>query len=520
YSFTVDILDHGKDKTELLQKELLWIRALNTAYPFGSHDAFTRIISETINNKLRLHQHDYVQIKSLTKKVSELHRDFVVTMVDKASGNYAITCKKLYLQFMEKELNTQSNDGKTYEIKDQLDPVSIKLIHEKFTRSFGIAVQTEGNLPKIYGIPKMHKNPIKFRFITGAHDSTLKPLSIELQKILRFLHGHFRRYCYSITGHDKINRFFSIQNTFRVVQQLSAVRNKRSEIFCADFSSLFTNLPHSVVKEKLYYLIDLMFKNAGSEYIVVQGTNVRYDRNNSSASGRSYHKNDLKGIIEFILRNSFAYYGGNLYQQQKGIPQGNNASPQIADLTLAVMEYQYIRNNIQSGHPLSFSLSRTFRYIDDLFHISDKKDEFIRITTDMYHRSLTLEQTNTDPKESAFLDMSIKVTITGAVQTSLYNKTDDYSFSVVRYPHYESNIPISMGLNTLHGEIIRIFRNCSLFEHFLERTCQLARYFLQIQYPKEILCSRLYSTFNKTPAISLKYAVRNNDICIHIIEKL
>ncbi|KAF8353840.1 hypothetical protein PRIPAC_95463 [Pristionchus pacificus] len=450
-----NILDHGKDKTELLQKELLWIRALNTAYPF-----------ETINNKLRLHQHDYVQIKSLTKKVSELHRDFEVTMVDKASGNYAITCKKLYLQFMEKELNTQSNDGKTYEIKDQLDPVSIKLNHEKF------------------------------------------------------LHGHFRRYCYSITGHDKINRFFSIQNTFRVVQQLNTVQNKRSEIFCADFSSLFTNLPHNVVKEKLYYLIDLMFKNAGSEYIVVQGTNVRYDRNNSSTSGRSYHKNDLKGIIEFILRNSFAYYGGNLYQQQKGIPQGNNASPQIADLTLAVMEYQYIRNNIQSGHPLSFSLNRTFRYIDDLFHISDKKDEFIRITTDMYHRSLTLEQTNTDPKESAFLDMSIKVTITGAVQTSLYNKTDDYSFSVVRYPHYESNIPISMGLNTLHGEIIRIFRNCSLFEHFLERTCQLARYFLQIQYPKEILCSRLYSTLNKTPTISLKYAVRNNDICIHIIEKL
>uniref|UniRef100_A0A8R1UTH5 Reverse transcriptase domain-containing protein n=1 Tax=Pristionchus pacificus TaxID=54126 RepID=A0A8R1UTH5_PRIPA len=412
-------------------------------------------------------------------------------MVDKASGNYAITCKKLYLQFMEKELNTQSNDGKTYEIKDQLDPVSIKLNHEKFTRSFGIAVQTEGNLPKIYGIPKMHKNPIKFRFITGAHDSTLKPLSIELQKILRFLH---------------------------VVQQLNTVQNKRSEIFCADFSSLFTNLPHNVVKEKLYYLIDLMFKNAGSEYIMVQGTNVRYDRNNSSTSGRSYHKNDLKGIIEFILRNSFAYYGGNLYQQQKGIPQGNNASPQIADLTLAVMEYQYISNNIRSGHPLSFSLNRTFRYIDDLFHISDKKDEFVRITTDMYHHSLTLEQTNTDPKD--ILDMSIKVTITGTVQTSLYNKTDDYSFSVVRYPHYESNIPISMGLNTLHGEIIRIFRNCSLFEHFLERTRQLARYFLQIQYPKEILCSRLYSTLNKTPAISLKYAVYNNDICMHIIEKL
>uniref|UniRef100_A0A8R1U5W9 Reverse transcriptase domain-containing protein n=1 Tax=Pristionchus pacificus TaxID=54126 RepID=A0A8R1U5W9_PRIPA len=324
-----------------------------------------------------------------------------------------------------KELNTESTDGKTYEIKDQLDPVNVKLNHEKFTRSFG---------------------------------------------------------------------------------QLSTVQNKNSKIFCADFSSLFTNLPHDVVKEKMYYLFDLMFKNAGSEYIVVQGTNVRYDRNNSNASGRSYHKNDLKGIVDFILRNSFAYYGGKLYQQRKGIPQGNNASPQIADLTLAVMEYQYIRNNIRIGHTLSFSLNRTFRYIDDLFHISDKTDEFMRITTDMYHHSLTLEQTNTSPKESAFLDMSVAVTNSGTVRTSLYNKTDDYSFSVVRYPHYESNIPISMGLNTLHGEIIRIFRNCSLFEHFLERTRQLAHYFLQIKYPKEILYSRLYSTLNRTPAIALKYA--------------
>ncbi|GMR40582.1 hypothetical protein PMAYCL1PPCAC_10777, partial [Pristionchus mayeri] len=119
-------------------------------------------------------------------------------------------------------------------------------------------------------------------------------------------------------------------------------------------------------REKLYFLIDTLFKNAGSEYLVVHGNYVRYDRNNASTTG----------IIDFILKNSFAYYGGQLYQQHKGIPQGNNASPQIADLTLAIMEYQYIRNNIKVGHTLAFSLNRTFRYIDDLFHISEKRSEF------------------------------------------------------------------------------------------------------------------------------------------------
>ncbi|GMT04144.1 hypothetical protein PENTCL1PPCAC_26318, partial [Pristionchus entomophagus] len=308
--------------------------------------------------------------------------------------------------------------------------------------------------------------------------------------------------------------------THLVVQQLSTVNNPECKIFCADFSSLFTNLPHDVVKDKLFCLFDLLFRNAGSEYIVVQGRNVRYDRNNSSIAGRSYHKNDLKLIVDFILQNSFAYYGGRLYQQNRGIPQGNNASPQIADLTLAVMEFQHIRNNVGIGHPLSFSLNRTFRYIDDLFHISDKADEFVRLTSDMYHHSLTLEQTNSEPTEAAFLDLSVRVTQSGHIQTSLYNKTDDYSFSVIRYPHFESNIPISMGLNTMHGEIVRIYRNCSSFNHFLERVRLIARYFISIKYPKEIVFSRVYSTLNRNPNVSLKYGLPNSEICLRVTNKL
>ncbi|GMT06598.1 hypothetical protein PENTCL1PPCAC_28772 [Pristionchus entomophagus] len=235
-----NILDHGRDKTELLHKELMWIRALNSAYPLGLNDSKRSIFHKNVSLSVTLIAR------------FRFHRNFAITMVDKASGNYAFTCKKLYLEFMEKELNTASNVMRTYEIKDYLDSDEIKVKHERFTRSFGITAQADGNLPKIYGIRKMHKTPIKFRFISGAHDSTLKPLSVELQTILRFLHGHFRRYCNNITSHDKINRFFSIQNTFKVVQQLSTVNNPDCKIFCADFSSLFTNLPHDVVKEKLF----------------------------------------------------------------------------------------------------------------------------------------------------------------------------------------------------------------------------------------------------------------------------
>ena len=43
-------------------------------------------------------------------------------------------------------------------------------------------------------------------------------------------------------------------------------------------------------------------------------------------------------------------YSGVVYRQEKGIPQGNNASPQIADLTLAMMEYRYISKYIKGSN--------------------------------------------------------------------------------------------------------------------------------------------------------------------------
>ncbi|GMT14529.1 hypothetical protein PFISCL1PPCAC_5826, partial [Pristionchus fissidentatus] len=198
------------------------------------------------------------------------------------------------------------------------------------------------------------------------------------------------------------------------------------------------------VREKLYFLVDLLFKNAGSDYVVISGNH----------SGTSLHKNDVKSILDYILLNSFAFYGGTFYRQNKGIPQGNNASPQIADLTLAVMEYQYIHNKIKTGHPLAYSLSRTFRYIDDLLHVSSKIESFIEIRKPVL---------------------------------SLYNKTDDYSFQVIRYPHFESNVPVKIGLNTFYGEMVRIYRNCSELNDFILRTESLIAYFLSIQYPRHII---------------------------------
>lgn len=448
--------------------------------------------------------------------LNEIHRNFVVTIVDKASGNYAFTCKKLYLEFMEREMNTVHGNNRTYSLTDQETMEAIIRRHERATRNLNLEVTEGCALPRIYGIPKMHKNPVKFRFITGAYNSSLKAISKEFQRILRFLQTHFMRYCHMSSGHTGINNYFSITNTEKVINSLRSVNSSNTSIFCADFSSLFTNLPHDVVRENMWMLMDILFKNSGKDYVAVNNYTVKYD-SGGCLKGRLYSKDDLKYILDFILKESFAVYCGKIYKQDRGIPQGNNASPQIADLTLAMMEYRYVSQKVKIQHPLSHSLGRTFRYIDDLLHVSSRADKFVEATSDMYHSSLTLERTNRDAGDTAFLDLLIRPQQDGTLNLSLYNKTDDYNFEVIRYPHRDSCIPRRIGLNTLHGEILRIYRNCSRYSEFQERVRALLVHFTRIGYTKLEISEQFMRTVSKNPNVALRYGTSKYKICVEVL---
>ena len=51
--------------------------------------------------------------------------------------------------------------------------------------TFGISLPEEGiDIPKLYWIPKLHKNPYKQRFIAGLAKCSTKPLSQILTRIL------------------------------------------------------------------------------------------------------------------------------------------------------------------------------------------------------------------------------------------------------------------------------------------------------------------------------------------------
>ena len=95
----------------------------------------------------------------------------------------------------ELEINTENSQERTY-IRTNSSESEIRRIHYKILSSLGIKhCERYNTLPRIYGISKMHKMPIKFRFITGAKCSLLKPLANILALILQHIKIHFKNYC-------------------------------------------------------------------------------------------------------------------------------------------------------------------------------------------------------------------------------------------------------------------------------------------------------------------------------------
>ena len=121
----------------------------------------------------------------VVREFSRLHENFVIVPADKASYNYTFVCKKYYVNILIEKLGLNSLPGNpTYNLTD-FSASEVLDNHKSVLTSFGTDPnEDELDLPYIYLIPKMHKNPYKHRFIAGSTRCSTKPLSILLTKLL------------------------------------------------------------------------------------------------------------------------------------------------------------------------------------------------------------------------------------------------------------------------------------------------------------------------------------------------
>ena len=118
--------------------------------------------------------------------------------------------------------------------------------HKSVLTSFGIETSDdELDLPYIYWIPKMHKNPYKHRFIAGSSKCSTKPLSILLTKLLTHIKQGLQKYCETAYSRNGINQMWILKNSKELLEHLkSPTFNHVTSIKSFGFSTLYATIPH------------------------------------------------------------------------------------------------------------------------------------------------------------------------------------------------------------------------------------------------------------------------------------
>ena len=120
--------------------------------------------------------------------LSDLRSKLVSVPSRKALNNIIIICRRYYIETLIKELgldNCSTATGNSTYTSCQMSSEDIFNTHDTFMKSLGIELSDDDKrLSYLYWTPKLHKSPVKHRFIDGSSKCTTKQLSSLLTKIV------------------------------------------------------------------------------------------------------------------------------------------------------------------------------------------------------------------------------------------------------------------------------------------------------------------------------------------------
>ena len=222
-------------------------------------------------------------------RLAEIHEKFVVVPADKASNNIVFVCKTHYINCLMEELVWVPWPETLYIIlllcpRKNFYKTTIRWFwHSEFPSQRKILT-----FPKLYWIPKLHKNPYKQRYIAGSAKCSTKPLSQILTRILTAVKEGLQKYCDTAYARSGLNQMWILKNSKELLENLKAQSlHSVNSIKYFDFSTLYTTIPHDKLKSKLKEIINQCFfhKNGNRrfQYVVIGYKDIYFVRDHSDA---------------------------------------------------------------------------------------------------------------------------------------------------------------------------------------------------------------------------------------------
>ena len=399
--------------------------------------------------------------------LTDLQSKYVMVPIDKASNNIAFICKRYYATVLLKELGLVGSSTSTYtNISDRTPDDIIEEHQSKLKEQFNLSLDDDmRTLPDIYWTPKLHKKPVKSRFIIASKRCTTKTLSKDVSAIFSLFQRQIDTYHKMQHYFSGIKSYWIVQNRDPVLQAVkkSALRRSAKCVSSFDFSTLYTKIPHDKLKMVLGEIIDFAFKGGTRDKVSIGKSGKATWVHKDSTSLRTYSKDSIKLAVKFLVDNSYFKLGEKLFQQEIGIPMGSDPAPAFANLFLFHYESRWLKSIKKTNNILARKFGQVYRYIDDLLALNDGHS-FETFFKDIYPEELQLNRENEDYMSTDFLDLHIEI-VDGVFTTKLFDKRDDFGFDITRLPFKSSNIPSKMFYSSIAAECLRICRATSLTGH-------------------------------------------------------
>ena len=387
-----------------------------------------------------------------TKSFLKNNPDIFVSRADK--GNVSVVAsKKEYINSMKKifeNINTylQLDSNPVITVQNRIFNLlngwrNKKYLNPSIERKQILTDNT--NLPRAYGLYKIHKNGFPLRTIISCIDSPLSFISNLYKDILTAACPH---------PSNVVKNSYEFKNKIK-----DTTIPKNYNMVSYDIFNMFNNIPLDLVKISIIKRWSLIEKF----------TNLP-------------QKEFLKGL-EVIMNSLYFQFDNKYYQQINGLPMGLSLSPILADLVIQDIE-EIVLNTFKTDI-ISYS-----KYVDDSIMIV--KNNMLHPILDMFnsfHPNIQFAYELENNNVLNFLDILLIKNIDGTITTDIYKKPTFSGRYLNFLSHHSMSTKIGIIKNLRH-KIVQL-SDSSLHQKNFQ---QLKNDLVLNNFPKQFI-NRIFTCF-------------------------